>query len=83
MLGLYNPHGLLEPVGFTSTNVNDEPVLTRSFALCRVPPELRGPGASSRWSTKGSGEWAPLRPELVVEVLYDHVTGTGSATQPG
>ena len=29
----------------------------------------------SRWSTERSGEWQPLRPELVAEVRYDHVTG--------
>ncbi|TIX75053.1 MAG: ATP-dependent DNA ligase, partial [Mesorhizobium sp.] len=29
----------------------------------------------SRWSTERSGEWEPVRPELVVEVRFDHVTG--------
>ncbi|HEX5106174.1 MAG TPA: hypothetical protein VFV87_20285, partial [Pirellulaceae bacterium] len=29
----------------------------------------------SRWSTKRSTEWQPLRPTLVVEVQYDHFTG--------
>ena len=33
------------------------------------------PGGPSRWSTERSGEWQPLRPELVAEVRYDHVTG--------
>jgi ATP-dependent DNA ligase len=28
----------------------------------------------ARWSTERSGEWEPLRTELVVEVRYDHVT---------
>ena len=31
--------------------------------------------AGSRWSTERSGEWQPLKPKLVVEVAYDHVTG--------
>ena len=35
----------------------------------------RAPGGPSRWSSERSSEWQPLRPELVVEVRYDHVTG--------
>ncbi len=30
---------------------------------------------ASRWSTERSAEWEPLRPDLVVEVGYDHVSG--------
>jgi ATP-dependent DNA ligase len=33
------------------------------------------PGGPSRWSTERTGEWVALRPELVAEVRYDHVTG--------
>ena len=33
------------------------------------------PGGPSRWSTERSGEWEPLRSELVVKVRHDHVTG--------
>ena len=33
------------------------------------------PGVPSRWSSERSGEWEPLRPELVLEVRFDHVTG--------
>ncbi|MGD9845233.1 MAG: ATP-dependent DNA ligase, partial [Variibacter sp.] len=35
----------------------------------------RAPGGPSRWSTERSPEWEPLRPDIVVEVQYDHVTG--------
>ena len=35
----------------------------------------KAPGGPSRWSTERSGEWEPVRPELVVEVRFDHVTG--------
>ena len=35
----------------------------------------KAPGGPSRWSTERSAEWQPLQPELVVEVLYDQVTG--------
>lgn len=33
------------------------------------------PGGPSPWSTERSTAWEPVRPELVVEVRYDHVTG--------
>ena len=34
------------------------------------------PGAPSRRSTERSADWQPLRPKLVVEVRYDHVTAS-------
>jgi ATP-dependent DNA ligase len=36
----------------------------------------RVPGAKSRWSQGKDLTWEPLRPELVVEVAYDHMEGT-------
>jgi ATP-dependent DNA ligase len=78
LLGLYNLQGLLDHVGFTSTIAKDErPALTRKLRALQAPPGFTGkaPGGPSRWSTERSGEWEPLRPELVVEVRYDHVTG--------
>jgi ATP-dependent DNA ligase len=36
----------------------------------------RMPGAKSRWSRGKDLSWEPLRPELVVEVAYDHMQGT-------
>jgi ATP-dependent DNA ligase len=36
----------------------------------------RLPGAQSRWNAKKDLSWVPLRPELVVEVAYDHMEGT-------
>ena len=35
----------------------------------------KAPGAPSRWSTDRSADWQPVRPELVVEVRFDHITG--------
>jgi len=35
----------------------------------------RRPGASSRWSQGKDLAWEPLRPELVLEVAYDHMQG--------
>jgi ATP-dependent DNA ligase len=78
LLGLYNEDGKLDHVGFTATIRNvDKPELTKRLEAIREPPGFTGnaPGGPSRWSTERSGEWQPLRPELVVEVRYDHVTG--------
>jgi ATP-dependent DNA ligase len=36
----------------------------------------RMPGAKSRWSGGKDLSWEPLRPELVVQVAYDHMEGT-------
>jgi ATP-dependent DNA ligase len=36
----------------------------------------RRPGGHSRWSQGKDLSWEPLRPELVVEVAYDHMQGT-------
>ncbi len=77
LLGLYNAEGLLDHVGFTSTIANDErEALTRKLRALQGGPGFTGkaPGGPSRWSTERSGEWEPLKPELVVEVRYDHVT---------
>ena len=35
----------------------------------------RMPGGQSRWSQGKDLSWEPLRPELVVEVAYDHLQG--------
>ncbi|MGK6354251.1 ATP-dependent DNA ligase [Sphingomonas sp. DT-207] len=78
LLGLYDHAGLLHHVGFTSAiPAADRPALTRQLEALIEPPGFTGdaPGGPSRWSTERTGEWEPLRPELVVEVRYDHVTG--------
>ncbi|MDQ1727297.1 MAG: hypothetical protein QOK14_1342 [Frankiaceae bacterium] len=38
-------------------------------------PVGRMPGAVSRWNAGKDLTWIPLRPELVVEVAYDHMQG--------
>ena len=78
LLGLYDNKGLLHHVGFTSTIKNTErPELTRKLEKLIGPPGFTGnaPGGPSRWSTKRSAEWQPLKSKLVVEVCYDHFTG--------
>jgi ATP-dependent DNA ligase len=78
LLGLYDDAGRLDHVGFTSMITDAErPALTRRLEALVEPPGFTGsaPGGPSRWSSERTGEWQPLRPELVVEVRYDHVTG--------
>jgi ATP-dependent DNA ligase len=78
LLGLYDDAGLLNHVGFTSgLAAADKPALTRRLEALKGEPGFTGdkPGGPSRWSTERSGQWTPLRTELVVEVSFDHVSG--------
>ena len=78
LLGLYDDAGLLNHVGFTSGIADKErAALTAMLEPLVEAPGFTGkaPGGPSRWSTDRSAEWQPLRPELVAEVRYDHVTG--------
>ena len=50
----------------------------REWAEHQSPAEAalhRRPGMTSRWSQGKDLSWEPLRPELVVEVAYDHMQG--------
>jgi len=78
LLGLYDDHGLLHHVGFTSAiKAAERTALTKKLEAVIEAPGFTGraPGGPSRWATEKSTEWKPLRPELVVEVSYDHFTG--------
>jgi ATP-dependent DNA ligase len=78
LLGLYDDEGLLNHVGFCSSLDARERVglVAKLERLVRAPGFTgKAPGGPSRWSTERSAEWKPLRPELVVEVGFDHVTG--------
>ena len=77
LLGLYNDEGRLDHVGFTSTiAAADRAALTRKLEKLKGGPGFTGnaPGGPSRWSTERSAEWVPLKPKLVAEVRYDHVS---------
>jgi ATP-dependent DNA ligase len=78
LLGLYDDAGRLDHVGFTATIPRAErPALTRHLQAIIALPGFTGraPGGPSRWSNGRSADWQPVRPEIVVEVRYDHVTG--------
>ncbi len=79
LLGLYSPTGDLPQVGFVSgfdaaTRRAMVPMLEehRSGPSVEVPntPEFR-----SRWNADKDLSFEPLKPELVVEVAFDQVTG--------
>jgi ATP-dependent DNA ligase len=76
LLGLYD-QGVLHHVGFASgIKASERQALTRKLRPLVGPPGFTGraPGGPSRWSTERSAAWEPLKPELVVEVSFDHVT---------
>jgi ATP-dependent DNA ligase len=78
LLGLFDDARLLHHVGFASNiPAAQRETLTRKLESLIAPPGFTGraPGGPSRWSTERSGEWQPLKPELVVEVQYDHFSG--------
>jgi ATP-dependent DNA ligase len=78
LLGLYDAEGLLHHVGFSSAiKAKDKPGLTDRLEAVKSDRSFTGnaPGGPSRWSTKRSSEWQPLKVKYVVEVSYDHFTG--------
>lgn len=78
LLGLYDDDGLLHHIGFSSgIKARDKPALTEKLEAIMQARSFTGnaPGGLSRWSTKRSSEWKPIKPRYVVEVSYDHFTG--------
>jgi ATP-dependent DNA ligase len=92
LLGLFDDAGGLQHVGVCASFTQQmrrelteflEPY--RRDALAHHPwggwaqPEAVGqrmPGGKSRWSQGKDLSWEPLRPELVVEVAYEHMQGS-------
>jgi ATP-dependent DNA ligase len=73
ILGLYEPGGALRPVGHTSAfSAARKRELLGELAAYETGE--RGSGEPSRWTADRELEWVALRPELVVEVSYDHVS---------
>jgi ATP-dependent DNA ligase len=73
ILGLYTADGRLREVGHSSGFTAKR---KRELVSELAPYETgeRGSGEPSRWSGGRDLEWVALRPELVVEVTYDHVS---------
>jgi ATP-dependent DNA ligase len=74
ILGLYDKAGKLHVVGHSSGLRAAE---KRALVSKLEPYETgkRGHGDPSRWKNEKELEWIELRPELVVEVTYDHSSG--------
>ena len=88
LLGLYTEGGRLRHVGVCGAfSLKRRRELLDEIAPYRadpgedhpwggaVDPELIPGGAPSRWNARKDMSWEPLRPELVVEVAYDHMEG--------
>jgi ATP-dependent DNA ligase len=73
ILGLYDEGGKLHVVGHSSGLKAAE---KRALVDRLKPYETgkRGHGDPSRWKSEKELEWIELRPELVVEVRFDHVS---------
>jgi ATP-dependent DNA ligase len=74
ILGLYDDEGRLREVGHSSGFTAKE---KRALVERLAPYETgeRGSGEPSRWTHGRELEWVKVRPELVVEVTFDHVSG--------
>ncbi len=74
ILGLYNDDGQLQVVGHTSSFRAKQ---KREFLELLEPYRTheRGQGEPSRWKSDEELVWEGLRPELVVEIAFDHITG--------
>ena len=75
LLGLYDAVGILHHVGFTSAfNAGEKQRLTEEFSKLKTDTSFTGntPEGPSRWSTRRSSEWIPVKPVSVAEVSYDH-----------
>jgi ATP-dependent DNA ligase len=73
IIGLYDDDGNLRVVGHTSGFKAAE---KRELPKQLAPYETgeRGMGDPSRWANDRELEWIALRPELVIEVTFDHVS---------
>jgi ATP-dependent DNA ligase len=77
LLGLYDAEELLHHVGFTSgIAATARAGLTKKLERLIEPPGFSGsaPGRSSRWNRGKENTWQPFKPNLVVEVRFDHVS---------
>jgi ATP-dependent DNA ligase len=74
ILGMYDDGGGLHVVGHTSSfRAKQKRELLELLEPYRT--HERGSGEPSRWKSDEELIWEGLRPELVVEVAFDHITG--------
>ena len=74
ILGLYDKKGDLHVVGHTSGfSAKQKKELLPLLEPYRTGE--RGSGGPSRWKSEEDLQWEGLRPELVCEIGFDHITG--------
>lgn len=73
ILGLYDEDGNLRPVGHTS-GISRKEKGTLPAKLAPYETGERGQGDPSRWDNARDLEWIALRPELVIEITFDHTS---------
>jgi ATP-dependent DNA ligase len=92
LLGLYDDGGVLHHIGVAASFSEKKRAELVDFLAPYRENALEGhpwagwmdamesmqrrPGAQSRWNRDKTLSWEALRPELVVEVSYDHMQGT-------
>ncbi|HEX2070482.1 MAG TPA: ATP-dependent DNA ligase [Thermoleophilaceae bacterium] len=75
ILGMYDDAGELRIVGHTSGFGGAKQKREMLSLLEPYRTHERGTGEPSRWKSDEELAWEGLRPELVCEIAYDHVTG--------
>src|ERR671923_2263770 len=73
ILGLYDDAGAMRVVGHTS-GLSAKEKRELPGRLAEYETGKRGRGDPSRWANDRDLEWIELRPELVVEVMFDHTS---------
>jgi ATP-dependent DNA ligase len=73
ILALYDEGGTLREVGHTS-GFSAKEKRELPAKLAEHETGRRGSGEPSRWASERDLEWIELRPELVVEVTFDHTS---------
>ena len=73
ILGLHDASGALREVGHTS-GFNAKQKRELVGRLAEYETGERGSGEPSRWNNARELEWVKLRPELVVEIAFDHTS---------
>ena len=83
LLGLYNHHGQLDHIGFSSAFTREDRKKLKTILKPLIVKDAtqggftgKAPGGPSRWTRDDRDtEWIALKPSLVGEFQYDHFSG--------
>jgi ATP-dependent DNA ligase len=83
LLGLYNHHGQLDHIGFSSAFTREDRKKLKTILKPLIVKDAaqggftgKAPGGPSRWTRDDRDtEWIALKPRLVGEFQYDHFSG--------